>query len=235
MATAHIAAAAGDFAPAVLMPTDPKQSTWLAEQLLTDAKLVTDSYGLLGYTGTHQGKPLSIMTSGLGLPSLVLIATELVRSYNVDRIVRIGPSGAIARQLTLGDVIIATGAHTNSYVNEARLPGGHFSAVADFKLAAAAMAAAGDDPNVTVGVVVSNDNPNYQVPSQSGALLKHNVLVAEQETAGLYGVADEYGKQALALLTVTEIYARNNAFISAEEAETANLKAANLAVAALFS
>ena len=147
MATAHIAAEPGDFAPAVLMPGDPRRAERIARTLMPDARLVTDVRGMLGFTGTVDGKPLSVLGSGMGMPSITIYAHELFAQFGVQRIIRVGTAGGISPQVGLGDVIVAVGAHTDSNMNQQRLAGLHFSAVASFELvrAAADAAVAGAD------------------------------------------------------------------------------------------
>ena len=187
MATPHLSADPGDFAPAVLMPGDPKRAQRIAEELMPDARLVTDVRGMLGYTGTVDGKPLSVMGSGMGMPSATIYATELFKFYGVERIVRVGTTGGIARSVAVGDVIIATGAHTDSSINQHRLPGLNFSAVASFELAAAAMAAAHGTAGVHVGTVVSKDHFYFASPFADLDLYgQYGILGVEMEAAGLF-------------------------------------------------
>ena len=120
MATPHIAAEPGDFAPAVLMPGDPKRARRIAEILMDDARLVTDVRGMLGFTGTVNGRPLSVMGSGMGQPSFTIYATELFSQFGVERIIRVGTAGALSSKVKVGDVIVATGAHTASSMNQLR-------------------------------------------------------------------------------------------------------------------
>jgi len=241
MATPHIAAEPGDFAPVVLMPGDPKRAERMAQSILADAKLVTDTRGILGFTGTYngdgpnQGTPLSIMASGMGMPSIAIYATELYRDYGVERIIRVGTAGALLPTIEVGNIIIATGAHTGSAMNEQRIPGCHFSAVADLPMAAAALAAAAGDKNVLYGVVVSTDHFYFKVPNQSGALVKHNVLAVEMEAAALFGIAAEFNKRALAIVTVSDHLTKKGREMSAEERETSFQGALNLALAAAFA
>ena len=110
MATPHINAEPGDFAPAVLMPGDPLRARRIAEAILDDARRVNDVRGMLGFTGTHGGRPLSVMGSGMGQPSLTIYATELFERFGVERIIRVGTAGGIAPDVAVGDVVIATGA-----------------------------------------------------------------------------------------------------------------------------
>lgn len=236
MATPHISAEPGDFAPAVLMPGDPKRAQRIAQQLMPDARLVTDVRGMLGYTGTVDGQPLSVMGSGMGLPSATIYATELVKFYGVERIVRVGTTGGISRTVAVGDVIVATGAHTDSSINQHRLPGLNFSAVASFELAAAAMAAAAGRDHVHVGTVLSKDHFYFASPFADLELYgRYGILGVEMEAAALFAVAAEFGTKALAVLTVSDHLLDGSADMSAEERETRFTVALELAVAAALS
>ncbi|MDR1833055.1 MAG: purine-nucleoside phosphorylase [Propionibacteriaceae bacterium] len=241
MATPHIGAELGDFAPAVLMPGDPKRAERMAGQLLKDAKLVTSVRNVLGFTGAvaageHAGKPLSIMASGMGMPSIAIYSTELFRFYGVERIVRVGTAGGISPKVAVGDVVIGFGAHSTSSMNEARLVGAHFSAVADLPMAAAAWAAAAGDPHVFAGAILSEDHFYFKQPGWLEPLVAHGVLAVEMEAACLYGVAAEHGKAALAVLTVSDhLTTGTHANMSAEERESNFQAALRLALAAAFA
>ena len=204
MATPHIAAAPGDFAPAVLMPGDPKRAQRIAEILMADARMITDVRGMLGFTGTVNGKPLSVMGSGMGQPSFTIYATELFSQFGVERIIRVGTIGAISPKVEVGDVVVATGAHTDSSMNQLRIPGINFSAVADFHLAQAAYEAsltpqAGVDGTVHLGTVISRDHFYFTPQGQTEALAAYGVLGVEMEAAALYGVAERETRFAASL------------------------------------
>lgn len=242
MATPHIAAEAGDFAPAVLMPGDPKRAKRIAELILDDPKMVTDVRGMMGFTGTVNGKPLSVMGSGMGQPSATIYATELFTQFGVERIIRVGTAGGIAPQVKVGDVIIATGAHTDSAMNQLRIPGVNFSAVADFRLANAAWeeaqraTAAGElDGTVHAGPIISRDHFYFTPEGQSEKLAAYGVLGVEMEAAAMYGVAAEFGKQALTVLTVSDHLFDHSTDMTAEERETRFRSSLQLAVAAALS
>src|SRR5687768_4580151 len=138
MATPHINAEAGDFAPDVLMPGDPRRAMRIAENVLEDAHLVTEVRGILGYTGTFEGRPVSVLASGMGMPSMAIYATELFRFFGVRRIIRIGTAGGMAPHLQVGDVVIASAAHTDSAMTAGKIPGIHYSHAPSFALLAAA-------------------------------------------------------------------------------------------------
>ena len=239
MATPHINAAPGDFAHAVLMPGDPKRAERMASTILDSPRLVTDVRGMLGFTGTYcgedenQGKPLSIMGSGMGMPSIGIYSTELYRFFGVERIIRVGTAGGISPDVSVGDVVIAVGAHTTSSMNELRIPGTHFSAVADLRMATAALQAA--DEEVYAGTVISADHFYFSIPGQLDAMVAHNVLAVEMEAACLYGVAAEHHKGALAVLTISDHLTKPGADMTAEERETRFSTALDLAVAAAFA
>ncbi|MFA9263139.1 MAG: hypothetical protein ACEQSB_07430, partial [Undibacterium sp.] len=144
MPTPHIAAKEGAFAKVVLMPGDPLRAKWVAETFLTDAQLVTDVRGILGYTGkTASGKVVSVMASGMGMPSIGIYSHELFTTYGVETIIRIGTCGSYQPDIKLKDLILAEGACTNSnWMGEHSLYGGTYSAIADFSLLSAAAEAA---------------------------------------------------------------------------------------------
>lgn len=239
MATPHISAEPGDFAPDVLMPGDPKRAQRIAESVLEDARLVSDVRGILGYTGTFDGHPVSVMASGMGIPSISIYATELFRFYGVERIIRIGTAGGMAPHLHVGDVVIANAAHTDSSVVGNKIPQIHFSAAATFSLTAAAAEAGGVGPgqkkaprteeapmagrrrrrkngSVYVGPVISSDVFYSDRPLTNELLVKHGTLAVEMEAAGLYAVAAQEGKQALAICTISDLLFRDEALSAAE-------------------
>lgn len=237
MATPHINAEIGQIAPAVIMPGDPKRAERIAGLLMDDAALVTDVRGILGFTGTVEGKPLSVVASGMGMPSSVIYATELYQVYGVQRIVRVGTAGGIPPHVKVGDVIVAIGAHTQSNMNQLRLPGLYFSAVASHRLASAAVAAAADlDATVHAGTTVCKDH--FYLPGPAGELellAKYGVLGVDMESAGIYGAAAEFGREALTVLTVSDHLLDHSQDMSAEDRETRFQGALKLAVAAALS
>lgn len=232
MATPHIGAEPGDFAPAVLMPGDPKRAERMAKMLMPDAKLVTDVRGILGFTGEVNGKPLSIMASGMGQPSLSIYVNELFMSYGVERIIRVGTAGGLSPKVKVGDVVIANGAHYEGVMNTYLAPGVHYSAVASYELVRAAADAAGDDPHVVVAPIVSRDRFYGVEMEQNEALAAIGTMGVEMEAGALYGLADKYGKQALAVLTISDHLVVPGGDMTAEERESNFQKALTLALAA---
>lgn len=237
MVTPHINAEVGDFAPAVIMPGDPKRAKRIAELLMADARQVTDVRGILGFTGTVDGKPLSVMASGMGMPSAIIYATELFRFYGVQRIIRVGTAGAIPPHVKVGDVVVAVGAHTQSNMNQHRIPGVFFSAVASHNLASAAVAAGASlDATVHAGTIYCGDH--FYLPGPEGqleAMAKYNVLCVDMESAGIYGAAAEFGREALTVLTVSDHLQDHTQNMSVEDRETRFQGALRLAVAAAHS
>ncbi len=232
MATPHITAEKGDFASAVIMPGDPKRAERMALQLMPDAKLVTDVRGIKGFTGTVNGKPLSIMASGMGQPSLSIYVNELFMHYGVERIIRVGTCGGLSSKVKVGDVVIANGAHYEGVMNTFFTPNVHYSAIASFELVRAAAAAAGDDPHVKVAPIVSRDRFYGVSEEENLALANMGTLGVEMEAGALYGLADKYDKQALAVLTVSDHLFDGSPDMTAQERETNFQKALHLALAA---
>ncbi|TRW47486.1 purine-nucleoside phosphorylase [Georgenia yuyongxinii] len=232
MATPHIAAEKGDFAPAVLMPGDPRRAERIANLLMPDARKVSDVRGIGAYTGTVDGKPLSVMASGMGMPSLGIYANELFSQFDVRRIIRVGTAGGLAHKVKVGDVVVALGAHTDSAMNTTRIPGIHFSAVASYPLVAAAVAAAGSDTTIHVAPVVSRDHFYGNPAEQVQALADYGTLAVEMEAAGLYAIAAQYDREALAVLTISDHLLDHSQDMTAEEREHNFERALALAVAA---
>jgi purine-nucleoside phosphorylase len=220
MATPHINAPAGAFADTVLMPGDPLRAKHIAETFLTDAVCVNTVRNMFGYTGTYKGKAVSVLGSGMGIPSMSLYATELVKFYGVKNIIRIGSCGGLPLSVKVRDVVIGMGASTDSNVNRNRLDGMDFAAMASFNLLEKAVAAArAKHIDVKVGNVFTSDL--FYNPSETlfDTLEKYGVLAVEMEAAGLYGVAAEYGINALAIFTVSD-HIRTGEALSAELRQT---------------
>ena len=206
MATPHMSAAPGEFAEAILLPGDPLRAKYIAEKFLDDARQVTAVRNMLGFTGTYRDMPVSVMGTGMGIPSASIYATELVKDYGVKRLVRVGSCGGVGEGIALRDVVLASGACTDSQVNRARYGGQDFAAIADFGLlrsAADAAAAAGVD--VRVGNVHSAELFYDPRSTQLEMFRRMGVLAIEMEAAGLYGVAAEFGARALSIMTVSDL------------------------------
>ncbi|QPK94476.1 purine-nucleoside phosphorylase [Actinomyces sp. zg-332] len=234
MPTPHINANENDFAATVLMPGDPLRAKRIAEQLMPDAKLVTDVRGMLGYTGTYNGTRLSVMGSGMGQPSISIYATELFQEYGVERIIRVGTCGGISLDVKVGDTIIATGAHSESAIIDRQTQGFHYSSVASFPLTYKAYNKSLEltDSKVHTGTIISKDNFYYAAPGLLDTLKDFNVLGVEMESAALYAIAAKYKKEALAILTVSDHLLDHSNDMSSEERETKFQTTLELALAA---
>ncbi len=232
MATPHINAPEGAFAETVLMPGDPLRAKHIADTFLQDVECVNTVRNMFGYTGTYQGKKVSVLGSGMGVPSMSIYATELVKFYGVKNIIRIGSCGGLPLDVKVRDVVIAMGASTDSNVNRNRLGGNlDFAALADFGLLERAVAAArAKNIDVKVGNLFTSDlfyNPD---PTLFDRLEKYGVLGVEMEAAGLYGVAAEFGIKALAIMTVSD-HIRTGEALSAELRQTSFNEMVEIALA----
>ena len=202
--TPHIEASPGDFAKTVLMPGDPKRSRFIAENYLSDAHLVNDLRGVQGYTGIYKGSPVSVMASGMGIPSISIYSHELYTIYGVENIIRVGSAGALRKDLSLGSVVAAMGACTDSNVASLFSLGASFAPIADYTLLSTAVARA-DALGVPlyVGNIYCSDL-FYDATERNLRFAELGVLAVEMETAGLYISAARTGKRAIAICSVSD-------------------------------
>ena len=202
--TPHITAKEGDFARTVLMPGDPLRSKFIAETYLENPVLVNNTRGVQGYTGIYKGKRVSVMASGMGIPSIGIYSYELFNFYGVENIIRVGTAGGIADNVHLRDVVFGMSAYTNSNFGRQYGFQGNVAPCCSFKLLDSAVRAArvmGIEPNV--GSIYSSD-VFYDEAGSVGALKKLGVLATEMEAAGLYLNAARAGKHALAICTISD-------------------------------
>ena len=225
MTTPHINAASDDFAQTVLFPGDPLRAKYIADTFLTDVKLVNNVRNMLGFTGYYIAKNgeqlrVSVMGSGMGIPSCSIYAKELITEYGVKNIIRVGSCGAVSPDINVRDVIIGMGACTDSKVNRTRFKDHDFAAIADFNLLMNAVnAAKKNNIDVKVGNIFSADLFYTPDPEMFDVMEKMDILGVEMEAAGLYGVATEYGANALCVLTVSD-HIRTGEQTTAQERET---------------
>ncbi len=220
MATPHINAKKGDFAKVVLMPGDPLRAKFIAENFLENPHLVTSVRNILGYTGTYKGKEVSVMASGMGMPSIGIYCYELYTEYEVETIIRIGSCGAYQENINLFDVIIGVGACTDSnWGNQFKL-NGSYSAIADFELAMKAYNIC-KEKNIPVhtGNIFSADIFYDIDPETWKKWASLGVLAVEMESYALYCTAARLGKKALCLLTVSDHFIKEGK-ATAEERQT---------------
>ncbi|WP_019616551.1 MULTISPECIES: purine-nucleoside phosphorylase [Psychromonas] len=205
MATPHINAVDGAFAETVLLPGDPLRAKYIAETFLEDVVQVTDVRNMLGFTGTYKGKRISVMGSGMGIPSCSIYATELIREYGVKNLIRVGSCGAVSPDIKLLDVVIGMGASTDSKANRIRFAGHDYAAIADYGLLEKAVnSARAHGIEAKVGNIFSADTFYTPEPEVFDTLEKYNILGVEMEAAGLFAVAAEEGAKALCILTVSD-------------------------------
>lgn len=205
MATPHISAEVGDFAETVLLPGDPLRAEFIANTYLTDVIQVNAVRNMLGFTGFYKGKRLSVMGSGMGIPSCSLYATELITHFGVKNLIRVGSCGTVQDDIALGDIIVAMGASTDSQTNRMRFAGYDFAALADFTLLNRTVQTASVlNTSIRVGNVFSSDLFYTPQPEIFSTLKNMGILGIEMEAAGLYGVAAQYGAKALTILTVSD-------------------------------
>ncbi|QFU23944.1 purine-nucleoside phosphorylase [Shewanella eurypsychrophilus] len=220
MATPHINAVDGAFADTVLFPGDPLRAKYIAETFLENVEQVTDVRNMFGFTGTYKGVRISVMGSGMGIPSASIYATELIKDYGVKNLIRVGTCGAVSTDVKVRDVLIGMGACTDSQVNRLRFKGQDFAAIADYGLLSAVVKAA-DAKGIKyrVGNVFSADLFYTPDPEMFDVMEKMDILGVEMEAAGLYGVAAEFGAKALCVCTVSD-HIRTGEKTSAEERQT---------------
>jgi len=205
MGTPHIEGNAGDFAETVLLPGDPLRAAHIARNILSDAVEVTRVRAMGGYTGIWRGRRVSVMGSGMGIPSASIYGTELIREFGVKRLIRIGTCGAVDASLALGDIVLAQGASTDSGVNRSRFKGMDYAAIASFDLLSkVAQQAHIQNMRVRIGNVFSCDLFYGPDPTLVDTLAAMQILGVEMEAAGLYGLAAQFGAEALAVLAVSD-------------------------------
>ena len=236
MGTPHNDAEVGQIAPYVLMPGDPKRAAKIAADFLTDATLVSDVRGIPCYTGLYHGEPMSVMASGMGLPSISIYATELYRFYGVKRIARVGTCGAYLDEVHVQDVVIISAAHTDSDVPNRLAPGMTCSLAPDPQMLRAAMnqADALTGARVHVGPCLSSDYFYRDNASIAPRMIELRTMAVEMESAGLYACALEEGAAALAVVTVSD-HLRHAESLSAAQREDCYRAMVDIAGAALLA
>jgi purine-nucleoside phosphorylase len=218
--TPHINAVPSDFAKTVLMPGDPLRAKFIAENFLTDAKLVNAVRGINGYTGYYKGERVSVMASGMGMPSIGIYSYELYNFFGVENIIRVGSAGGMQESVRVRDIVLGAGACTDSaYANQFRLAGA-FAPIADFSLLRRAAELAEERGlRYHVGNIVSSDCFYHDNADAAPAWQKMGVLAVEMEAAALYMNAARAGKRALAICTVSDHLLTHEA-TTAEERQT---------------
>jgi purine-nucleoside phosphorylase len=219
----HIGAEPGQIAPYVLLPGDPLRARWIAEAFLEGATCYSEVRGMYGYTGTYRGERVSVQGSGMGLPSLSIYVTELFAEYDVRSIVRVGSCGALTEGLALRDLVIASGACTDSSMNRIRFEGLDYAPVADFDLLRAAhdaYTACELQVAAEAGLIFSGDTFYSPRPELTRRMADYGVLAVEMEASALYTLAAEFGRRALAVCTVSDHIVTGEQTTARERQET---------------
>jgi purine-nucleoside phosphorylase len=215
----HIGAKEGDIAETVLLPGDPLRAKFAAETFLEGATCYSEVRGMYGYTGTYNGKRVSIQGTGMGIPSALIYVHELINAYGAKRLIRIGSAGSIQKSLAVRDIVFAMAASTDSGVNSRRF-GANYAPTADFELFQAAVDAARKKGiKFQAGNVLSTDEFYHDDPDYWRIWAEYGVQALEMETAGLYTTAAKFGQQALTILTISDSLVTGEE-LSAKERET---------------
>ncbi|WP_337019501.1 purine-nucleoside phosphorylase [Oceanobacillus massiliensis] len=202
----HIGAKQGEIADKILLPGDPLRAKYIAETFLEDPVLYNEVRGMYGYTGTYKGERVSVQGTGMGVPSISIYVNELIQSYDVIKLIRVGTCGAIQKDVKVRDVILAQGATTDSKMNQLTFNGMDYAPLANFDLLKNAYDAGTDKGlRLRVGNVFTSDTFYRDNAKEVNELLaKYQVLAIEMESTALYTLAAKYGRQALSVLTVSD-------------------------------
>jgi purine-nucleoside phosphorylase len=231
----HIAAKSGEIAEAVLLPGDPLRAKFIAETFFENPVRYTEVRNMFGYTGTYKGKRISVQGTGMGIPSISIYVNELFKDYGVKRAIRVGTAGSLQEHVKIRDLVIAMSASTDSGANAIRFDGRSFAPTASFNLLKAAYDAAtakGWTPKV--GNIVSSDMFYTENPEEWKMWAKYGALAVEMEAAELYTLAAKYGREALAILTISDSLVTHEA-TSAEERQSTFTRMMEVALEAALS
>jgi purine-nucleoside phosphorylase len=201
----HIGAKQGQIAPTVLLPGDPLRAKHIAETMLEDAVCYNEVRGMLGFTGLYEGKRVSVMGSGMGIPTLSIYVHELVTEYHVKTLIRVGTCGALQPDLKIGDIVLPMSSSTNSHINRLRFEGMDFAPTANFQLLLKAYETAKElGARVYIGGMFASDTFYTDDPDWWKIWAAYGALVVEMETSGLYTLAAKFKVDALSVLTVSD-------------------------------
>ncbi len=216
--TPHIEANLGEIEKTVIMPGDPLRAKFIADNFLENVKCFNTVRNILGFTGTYNGKAVSVMASGMGMPSMGIYSYELFNFYNVENIIRIGTAGALHDGIKLMDLVLASGACTDSNYAQQFGLNGSFAPIASFNLLQKAFQIASENKlNVKVGNVLSTDVFYHDNQQAMLSWKKMGVLAVEMEAAALYMNAARSRKNALCLLTISDLILKDNESLTAKE------------------
>ncbi|NME81896.1 purine-nucleoside phosphorylase [Clostridium sp. SM-530-WT-3G] len=216
----HINAKPGDIAESVLLPGDPLRAKFIAENFLEDVVCYNEVRGMYGFTGTYKGKRVSVQGTGMGIPSLSIYVTELIKDYGAKNLIRVGSMGGYHKDVKIRDVVIAMSASTNSNLNSTRFPGGTYAPTADFELLKKSYDIAMEKGiDAKVGQIFSTDEFYGDDPDDWKKWADFGCLGVEMEAAGLYTIAAKYHVKALAMSTVSDHFITGEK-TTAEERQT---------------
>ncbi|REH44993.1 purine-nucleoside phosphorylase [Tenacibaculum gallaicum] len=201
----HIEAKKGEIAETVLLPGDPMRAKWIAETFLENPVCYNDVRGMLGFTGTYHGKQISVQGTGMGIPSALIYAHELINEYGVKNLIRVGSAGSYQKEVKIRDIVIAMAASTNSGLNTIRFNGADFAPTASFELFQKAVDAAKEKGiPLKAGNILSSDEFYADEFESYKKWSAYGVLCVEMETNGLYTVAAKHKVNALSILTISD-------------------------------
>ncbi|CAM1373017.1 Purine nucleoside phosphorylase DeoD-type [Tenacibaculum litopenaei] len=217
----HIGAPEGAIAETVLLPGDPLRAKWIAENFLTDAVCYNEVRGMLGYTGYYDGKRVSVQGTGMGIPTTLIYAHELINSYGVKNLIRVGSAGSYQKDVQLRDIVIAMAASSNSGLNKIRFNGADFAPTASFSLFNKAIEMARQQQlPIKAGNILSSDEFYADDYDSYQQWADYGVLCVEMETAGLYTIAAKHRVNALAILTISDSLVTKEHTSAAEREQT---------------
>lgn len=202
----HISAKKGDIAEVILLPGDPLRAKYIAENYLSEVVQYNEVRGMYGFTGTYQGKRISVQGTGMGIPSIAIYVNELINEYDVQTLIRVGTCGALQKDIKVRDIILAQGSSTDSQMNRMVFSGIDYAPLADFSLLHRAYQIA-EQKNLSlhVGNIFTSDSFYREHASEVNSLLsRYGVLAIEMETTALYTLAAKYKRRALSILTVSD-------------------------------
>ena len=229
----HIQAEKGEIAESILLPGDPLRAKWIAHTFLKDPVCYNKVRGMLGYTGTYNGKRVSVQGTGMGIPSTLIYCHELINNYGVKNLIRVGSAGSYKKHIDLRDIVIAMAASSTSGINNSRFVNADYSPTANFELFMKAAKYSGEN-NIPIkaGNVLSSDEFYEDDPDAYKKWADFGVLCVEMETAGLYTIAAKHDVRALSILTISDSLVTGE-HLSSEDRETSFSKMVEIALAAI--
>ena len=229
----HIQAENGEIAETILLPGDPLRAKWIAETFLEDPVCYNEVRGMLGFTGTYKGQPVSVQGTGMGIPSTLIYCHELINNYGVKNLIRVGSAGSYNPNIVLRDIVIAMSASSTSGINNSRFINADYAPTANFDLfMKAANYARENNIGIKAGNVLSSDEFYEDDPEAYKKWADFGVLCVEMETAGLYTIAAKHKVNALSILTISDSLVTGEHLSSAER-ETSFSKMVEIALASV--